>query len=188
MSAKTCRTWFQATEGLLWAAARLERVLRQKKDIAPRTSGVALCANNHRQRCDSEQERYILAVDSDTRDMAAFMELLRPVVLTWLEAAVFLHHYCRGLDLGEVAGTVGRHVREVKQARRDLVCKVAVALGYATEEETGVHVEFTRLPLSPEERRRKADELRRKGWKWKRIAEYLGVTTATLWADRKKAL
>ncbi|HHY92860.1 MAG TPA: hypothetical protein GX511_05925 [Firmicutes bacterium] len=114
------------------------------------------------------------------------MELIRPLVLTWLEAGVLLHYYWRGLTLGEVADTLHRHVCEVQEARRTLVAKFAVALGYATERETGVKLERIRLPLTPEERRQEAERLRRQGWKWGRIAERLGVTKTTLWADRRQ--
>lgn len=127
----------------------------------------------------------MLQHNDDWRELETFMRLLRPLKLTWAEAGMLLHYYWRGLTLGETADTLHLHIREVQEARRTLVTKVAVALGYITAEKVGITVEYVNLPLTPEERRQKVAELIDKGWKRKQIAESLGVSTMTIWGDIK---
>lgn len=95
----------------------------------------------------SEQERYAIANERDLRKAKVLMDILRPIELTWLEAAVLLHYYFRNLTLEDTATAAGRHVREIEAARRSLLAKVAVALGYATEDEAGVKIERAKMLL-----------------------------------------
>lgn len=127
----------------------------------------------------SEQEAYVLRHDEELLQERA-LAILRPLVLTWLEAAVLLHHYCYGWRLPDVAGIVGRHRSEVYAARDSLVMKAAAALGYIPGE-----VERAELPMTAEERRAKVAELRRQGLEWEEIAERLGVSSNTVFADAK---
>ena len=125
----------------------------------------------------SEQEAYVLRHDEELLEERA-LAILRPLVLTWLEAAVLLHHYCYGWRLPDVASIVGRHYSEVRAAQDSLITKVATALGYIEGE-----VERAELPMTTEERRAKVAELRRQGLSAQAIAERLGVAETTVWHD-----
>lgn len=127
----------------------------------------------------SEPEAYVLRHDEELLAERS-LAVLRPLVLTWLEAAVLLHHYCYGWRLPDVATIVRRHRDEVFAARAALVRKAAVALGYLAGE-----VERAELPMTAEQRRAKVAELRRQGLEWEAIAERLGVSRNTVFADAK---
>jgi len=106
------------------------------------------------------------------------LSLLRPLVLTWLEAAVLLHHYMHGFRLPQVAARVNRHIRDVQQARDSLIRKAAVVLGYMEGD-----VELAVPPLVREERRREVAKLRKQGLTTVEIARRLGVHDSTVRAD-----
>jgi len=106
------------------------------------------------------------------------LSLLQPLVLSWLEAAVLLHHYMHGFRLPEVAARVNRHIRDVQQARDSLIRKAAVVLGYMEGD-----VELAVPPLVREERRREVAKLRKQGLTTVEIARRLGVHDSTVRAD-----
>lgn len=106
------------------------------------------------------------------------LSLLQPLVLTWLEAAVLLHHYMHGFRLSQVAARVNRHIRDVQQARDSLIRKAAVVLGYIEGD-----VELAAPPLVREERRREVAKLRKQGLTTVEIARRLGVHASTVRAD-----
>lgn len=106
------------------------------------------------------------------------LSLLQPLVLSWLEAAVLLHHYMHGFRLPQVAARVNRHIRDVQQARDSLIRKAAVVLGYMEGD-----VELAVPPLVREERRREVAKLRKQGLTTVEIARRLGVHDSTVRAD-----
>lgn len=123
----------------------------------------------------SEQERHVLRHDDDLRAEAAVLRLLRPLVLTWLEAAVLLHHYTYGWRLPQVAEILDRPHSEVFRARDELVRKAAIALGYIPGE-----VEMGEVEMTTEERRQAVANLLRQGLKPPEIARRLGVSNQTV--------
>ena len=140
----------------------------------------------------SEEEAWIVRNDDDILRVKRFLDLLRPIQLTWLEAAVLLHHYYFGWPLDKVAEIVQRHVCEVKAAKFRLITKVATALGYieAPKELGPITTErlrpFDKKAHELEERARKAAELRKQGLTWSEIAKRLGVTYGALWRYAKE--
>lgn len=127
----------------------------------------------------------MLENEREIRLAAAIVAALRPLRLTWLEAAVLHHHYWYALDLMKVAQITERNPREIVAARQTLVTKAAAALGFieAPKEIGPITVE---LPMSPEERARKAEELRKQGLTWPEIERRLGVTYSALWRYNKR--
>ena len=177
--------WWELTEGILRTLGALQlRRMRRHADISPRTSGVALqVVGSSRRRSPvslSEQEVYVLRHDQELLAERA-LAVLRPLVLTWLEAAVLLHHYCYGWRLPDVAAIVRRHRFEVYAARDSLVRKAAVALGYIPGD-----VERAELPVTAEERRQALVDLLRQGVPPTEIARRLGVTKEAVYYHRKK--
>ena len=134
---------------------------------------IASGRRRHSPHSISEPERYVLQNDQDILRAKAFLDLIRPVRIAWLEAAVLLHHYTFGWRLPEVTRIVRRPLREVLAARDSLVRKVAAALGYIQGE-----VERVELSMTPEERREKVAELYRAGLPWTEIARQVGVSVS----------
>jgi len=122
----------------------------------------------------------VIENEKDLRLATAIVNALRPLRLTWLEAAVFHHYYWCALSMGTVAEITGRSLRELATARTTLVTKAAAALGYieAPKELGPLTVE---QPMSLEERTRRVTELLNQGLSWKEIGERLGVNPWTLW-------
>lgn len=113
------------------------------------------------------------------------LQKLRPLVLTWLEAAVLLHHYTYGFTVAEVAEKTNKHVVEVAAAKKTLVRKCAVALGYVDGEVQYTKVEPTKLEKerAAQERRAKVADLYRQGLKTSEIAKRLNTTRKTVNRD-----
>lgn len=125
----------------------------------------------------SEQEAWVMRHEEEIL-AERILSLLQPLVLTWLEAAVLLHHYMHGFRLPEVAARVNRHIRDVQQARDSLIRKAAVVLGYIEGD-----VELAAPPMSREDRRREVARLRKQGLTTVEIARRLGVHDRTVRAD-----
>lgn len=104
------------------------------------------------------------------------MDLIGGLELSWLEAAVLLHHHYRDLELEYVADIVDRRVDEVAAAGESLIRKAAVALGYVTPEEAGVKVAYLPEVNEAAIRRQMARELRSQGLSLREIARRLGVS------------
>lgn len=177
--------WWEVAEGILRTLGVLHlRRMTRHASISPRTSGVALqVVGGSRRRSPvslSEQEAYVLRHDEELLAERA-LSVLRPLVLTWLEAAVLLHHYCYGWRLPDVAGIVRRHRSEVYAARDSLVTKAAVALGYIPGE-----VERAELPMTAEERRQAIVDLLRRGVPPTEIARRLGITKEAVYYHRAR--
>lgn len=69
----------------------------------------------------------MLQNEQSIRKAAEIMAILRPIELTWLEAAVLLHYYTRYLSVQDVADLVNLRLEDVEAARWSLVRKVAWA-------------------------------------------------------------
>lgn len=140
----------------------------------------------------SPQEAFLLANEEEIRKADAIIQALRPVRLTWLEAAVFHHYYWHALDLFTVAEITERSPKELEAARRTLVTKVAAALGYI-EPPAELGPLTMELPMSAEERAVLVEELLAQGLTWRQIGERLGAKPETLrryhwkYRTRKKA-
>lgn len=174
--------WFPEVEGIIAQSLLMLWKLDRDRAEAVRTSGGFIQVASTRQprspTATSEPERFVLRNEKAIVQTKAFLDAVRPILLTWLEAAVLVHFYYRGLRLHEVARLVRESVQTVADARRSLVRKVAVALGYAPGE-----VERAGLPMAVDERRHKVAELRAQGLSWDEIGRRLGVSDHTARMD-----
>lgn len=133
----------------------------------------------------SDPERFVLENEREIQLAAKIVAALRPLRLSWLEAAVFHHYYWHALDMLTVAQITERTLQDLQSARRSMVTKAAVALGYieAPKDIGPITVE---LPISLEERARRVAELRSQGLSWREIEKRLGVSYGTLWRYNKR--
>lgn len=119
-----------------------------------------------------ENEKEIQLVDR-------ILKTLRPLRLDWLEAVVFYNYYYAAIDLPTVAATFDIPLQELVQARRRLVTKAAMLLGYIPPDDS-IGPLTMELPISLEERTRRVNELLAQGLTWREIGERLGVHPETL--------
>lgn len=129
---------------------------------------------------ESLPERFALRNEDEIRLAGAIMAALRPLRLSWLEAAVFYHYYWGGVDLLTLASLLRLPLRDVESARRRLVTKTAAALGYIEPDESLGPLTME-LPMSIEERTRRVEELLAQGLSWPEIGRRLGANPWTLW-------
>lgn len=174
--------WFKTVENVLKSLASLRLLQEQRHDsIAPRTSGAVLRATGGSRhwtpRSTSEPERFVLKHEADIM-AEKVLQKLRPLVLTWLEGAILLHHYSYEWPLEDVAEKTNVHVGDVAKARKSLVRKVAIALGYIPGKVETRAVPMTRAERQREaaKRRPKVAELHRQGLDNRQIAKKLGVS------------
>lgn len=181
--------WFQEAENVLFLASSLLSALGQKRESAAiKTSGVALQVSRHRQWSPhniSDPERFVLRNEDEIRLAGAIVAALRPLRLSWLEAAVFYHYYFGGIDLQTLASLLRQPLWEVDRARRHLVKKAAVVLGYIELDESLGAITVD-LPMTLEERTRRVNELLSQGLSWKEIGERLGADPWTLWRYHRR--
>ena len=72
----------------------------------------------------------MLENEEEIRLVDGILKALRPLRLDWLEALVFYQHYWAAVDLPTVSATLDIPLQELVQARRRLVTKAAMLLGY----------------------------------------------------------
>lgn len=128
----------------------------------------------------SVPERFVLENEKEIQLVDRILKTLRPLRLDWLEALVFYQHYWAAVDLPTVAATFDIPLQELVQARRRLVTKAAMLLGYIPPDDS-IGPLTMELPMSLDERTRRVSELLAQGLSWKEIGEKLGANPWTLW-------
>lgn len=122
----------------------------------------------------------MLENEEEIRLVDGILKALRPLRLDWLEALVFYQHYWAAVDLPTVSATLDIPLQELVQARRRLVTKAAMLLGYIPPDDS-IGPLTMELPMSLDERTRRVSELLAQGLSWKEIGEKLGANPWTLW-------
>lgn len=117
------------------------------------------------------------------------LQKLRPLVLTWLEGAILLHHYSYEWPLPDVAERTNVHIKDVIKARKSLVRKAAIALGYipGNVETRAVRPTLAERERAAAERRKKVSDLHRQGVQTseiaKRLSKRFGVSQSAIYKD-----